>query len=212
MARRLTFDQWARIRAAWESDPKHSYESAAEAAGKRGRFAPPSRAAICDRVKAEGWQKRNELPAINEGAYRRADKVTSPPKTEPNKKRNRTSTEQIAPEPNEQAPLGTPSGRLDLATRDESEQKRADILVAQRNRASAVAAIMGKAFKAGLDPVKPSLADMLEWLRAAKLAGEAIRILGEAENAAWGISPPIPQPPGRTFGGEFTFITNLDDE
>ena len=105
---RLTDDQWAAIRAAYEQDPALSYEAAAERAAKAGNFCAPTKGRISQRSTQEGgWAKKGDLNAINQAAQRLAD----------------------AAKLNDEVNPFTPGK---VAAREESERVRADVIVRHR--------------------------------------------------------------------------------
>jgi hypothetical protein len=100
---RLTSDKWKIIRAEYESDPACSFGGLAEKYGAR-------KTTVYDRAKKEGWQKAGETASINDAAYRRADAA-------PNE------DERVANEPVQ---------LKRIAAREESEEKRAAVIVLHR--------------------------------------------------------------------------------
>lgn len=72
----LTEAQWAAVQHCWEYDyDEPGYEAAAQRAGARYNFDPPTRQAICVRAKAHRWERRALLSGINAAAQRKADKL-----------------------------------------------------------------------------------------------------------------------------------------
>jgi len=98
----LTQDQWKIIRSEYESAPAISFRAIAEKHGV-------SKACVHKRAQTEGWQKACETASINDAAYRRADSVDGDGQ-------NKDVSTQLKR----------------LAERDESEEKRAAVIVLHR--------------------------------------------------------------------------------
>lgn len=104
---RLTADKWAEIKAEFESNPKATFSSLA------GMY-DIKRQAIHGKSKKEKWIKPHENAAINDGAYRRADTV------------NRNIDTEL------DAKIDKSTSLKKLASREESEEKRAGVIVQHR--------------------------------------------------------------------------------
>jgi hypothetical protein len=171
---RLTADQWAAIRIAWEGDPAATYESAAAEAATKSRFDPPVKSSVSERARKEEWSKRNQLAAINESASRRADSATEP------------NGEPI--EPNETT---APFGIAVLASREESEIKRAAVLV--RHRAEWAALEMYRRHALAAMDAAAEAGQRDEWLIAktaadtAKANFQALQVKQDGERKAWNL-------------------------
>lgn len=100
---RLSADQWAAVRLAWEGEPTATFNGLSEKYGV-------DRASISRAASREGWTKRGVLADINEAAQRKADARVNATCNATQQQRN--------------------SG--DLATRDESEDLRAEVLARHR--------------------------------------------------------------------------------
>lgn len=186
MAAKLTDDQWAAIRAAWEEDPAITYEGAAIRAAKEGGFRVPSKGRISQKVKAEGgWSKRGQLSSINEAAQRLADKA------------------KLNAEVNSYSPDR-------LAARSESERLRAEILTRHRQEWEELdearrAALnkMRECYQPNKDGGK-NLSGREEWT-VAKMAAETLKInlnsleIKQAgERKSWGLDDPVADDRGGT--------------
>lgn len=178
MAAKLTDDQWAAIRAAYEEDPTITYEGAADLAGENGKFSPPTKGRISQKAKSDGgWSKRGQLSSINEAAQRLADKA------------------KLNAEVNSYSPER-------LAARSESERLRAEILTRHREEWEELDEVR----RAALDKMRecyqpnedgsPNLAARDEWT-IAKMAAEtakinlnALEIKQAGERRSWGLDDP----------------------
>ena len=157
---RLTADQWADIRQKWEGEPTATFQGLGERFGI-------DKANISRRAKKEAWTKRGQIASINEAAGRRADAVVDADG-------NATTTQ---PQRN--------AG--DLATRDESEAKRAAVLVRHRQEWAELESFRKTALKAMKDAHDGSK----EW-REAKVAADtalanmrALEVKQHGEAKAW---------------------------
>jgi len=161
---RLTPDKWAAIRIEWESDPSATFS--ALATKHDVNIGNVSR-----RASKEGWSKRGVIADINEAASRRADASCSADGTARQTQR--------------------PTMAGDLATRDESERLRAEVLVRLRTewaelesfRKSALIA-MRTAHTAG-DKGAWGIAKMAADTALANIRSLAVK--QDAERKAWGL-------------------------
>lgn len=161
---RLTEDQWAAIRIEWEGEPRVTMTELAERFGV-------NKSALSRKAKNEGWQKRGQLPSINEAAQRKADARFDVDG-------NSTSTQRE----------GT---AVDLASRSESEDVRAAVLVRHRSEWSELELYRRHALEA-MDKAKTE-GNREEWT-IAKTAAEtaksnlsALQIKQDGERKAWGM-------------------------
>jgi hypothetical protein len=122
---RLTPDQWAAARVAWESDPKASYESVGAAFGV-------SKQSVWKHATADGWKKSTSTPAINDAANRRADAVVNPLKGDAvDGKLDAAPPTEIKPEK-----------MTDPASDEESIRKRATIVACHREETGQLGLIL----------------------------------------------------------------------
>ncbi|MGQ9815606.1 MAG: hypothetical protein ACUVR3_10745 [Candidatus Roseilinea sp.] len=162
---RLSPDQWAAVRIEWEGDPLATFGSLA------GKY-NIDKAQLSRRARQEGWSKRNQIGSINEAAARRADAQTNPDGSKTQRKLNTTQRKLNA---------------VDLATREESEAKRAAVLVRHRQEWAELEQFR----QAALAAMKAAHEGSREW-REAKTAAEtiaanarALDIKQQGEARAW---------------------------
>lgn len=159
---RLTADQWAAIRIEWEGEPTASFSGLAKKFGV-------DNSEISRRARREGWVKRGKLSSINEAAQRKADtRIDSDGNATQRKLRN-----------------------SDLATREESEELRAEINVRHRTEWAELENFRRVALKTMKDA--HAAGDRASWLVAktaadtAKAHLQALQIKQDGERKAWGM-------------------------
>lgn len=159
---RLTADQWAAIRIEWEGEPTATFSGLAEKYGV-------NKASISRTAWREAWVKRGQLAGINESAQRKADRLTDADG-------NATQRECNA---------------VDLATRTESEDLRAEVTARHRREWAELEAFRKTALKAMKDAHEAG--DRAAWM-VAKLAADTARanisaldIKQHGERKAWGL-------------------------
>lgn len=177
--RKLSDEQWKAIRASWEYDPDEpTFNEAAGRAGKKFGFTPPSKSTIDSRAKTEGWERRGNLNGINAAAQRKADALTGADG-------NRTQSD---------APNGHVSSasdaKLDQAAREESEDKRAQVLARHREEWAQSAVLRQEAVAVRHHPTKNPTGDTAAAIvkaKFAKLIAETTHIQQVGERKAWGL-------------------------
>jgi hypothetical protein len=159
---RLTADQWAAIRVAWEGEPTATFTALAEQFGI-------NKAQISRVASRDGWAKRHQLESINEAAHRKADAKV-------NAEGNATQRELNVD---------------DLATRSESEAVRAGVLVRHRTEWAALDLYRRYALEA-MDEARAAgqREDWMIAKTAADTAKanlQALQIKQDGERKAWGL-------------------------
>jgi len=158
---RLTANEWKVVRSEFETEPLASYGSLSAKYGV-------VKSAIHTKSKKEGWVKAGETASINEAAYRRAD-----------------ADDGLEREKNASSALKV------IASREESEQKRAAVIVLHRQEWSE----LNNFRKAALSKMKEAIeaADRKIWWNA-KIASDTILhhmrtldIKQQGERRAWGL-------------------------
>lgn len=159
---RLTTDQWAAIRIEWEGEPLATFSGLSVKHGV-------NKSEISRTAKRQGWVKRGQLASINESAQRKADRLT-----------NSTGN------PTQRKP-----NALDLATRIESEDLRAEVAARHRMEWAELELYRWQALKT-MDEAKTT-GDREGWT-IAKLAADtakanlaALEIKQQGERRAWGL-------------------------
>lgn len=169
---RLNSAQWQAIRTVWEYDPDEpSYNVAAARAAAKKNMAPPSKSTIDDRAKKEGWQRHGNLNGINAAAHRKADTLidSNGNRTVPDAQTGDFSN---APEP-----------ALLLASRQESEDKRAEVTARHRIEWRQIAVLRQEAVN--LRNTNLDLA--LLKIKLAKTTAQTTSIQQTGERKAWGL-------------------------
>ena len=153
-------NQWQAIRTAWEYDPDEpSYNAAAQRAGQKFAFAPPGKSSIDARAKREQWQRRGSLHGIVAAAQRKADHMTT------------------------SEGVGIANAGKAQASREESEDKRAEVTVRHRTEWRQVAVLRQEALAIRTTDPDGAMAKM----RLAKTAAETTGIQQQGERKAWGL-------------------------
>ncbi len=169
---RLSRQQWQAIRTIWEYDPDQpSYNAAAGRATEKYQFAPPSKSTIDDRAKKEGWQRHGSLNGINAAAHRKADTLIdfNGNRTVPDGKAGRF--------------LNAPEPGLVQSSRQESENKRAEVNARHRTEWQNVAVLRQEAVA-----IRNSNPDgAMAKARLAKITAEVTAIQQTGERKAWGL-------------------------
>lgn len=200
--KRLTPEQWELVRRIYEYDIDNpSLEISARRAGVLMGFDPPSRQAVWNRWKVEGWQRQGSMAGIAEAAQRKADKLTplkepgvsgsSPPLYSP-------APVQILPA-QQDAPLsdgerieGVQQGDYQYAqqARQDAEDKRAELLA--RHRADWLK--IGVLRKEAMDMREEDPKAAMERARLAKTLADTLKVEQDGERRAWGIDdiPALP--------------------
>lgn len=159
---RLSKDKWAEVRLEWEGEPTATFFGLADKYGV-------DRASISRAAAREGWSKRGVIADINEAAQRRADARCDSDGNATQRQRN--------------------AG--DLATRDESERLRAEVLTRHRSEWAEMVAFRKTALVVMQEAHKKK--DRASWANA-KLAADtalanlrALAVAHDGERKAWGL-------------------------
>lgn len=175
----LTLSQWAAIRQCWEYDQDEpTLEVATARMAEKYGFLPPTKQAASKHKRDEDWQRRGSLKSIVQAAHRKADRLV---------------TSDGSPEPaREELVAGHGLPKIEIATqaREESEDKRAELLSRHRMEWRQVAAVRQEALK--LRDVNAIQAE--QRARLAKSVAETTRMQQDGERKAWGLDdmPPLP--------------------
>lgn len=173
---RLSNEQWQAIRNAWECDPDSpSYEVAASRAGKKFSFTPPSKSNVYARCRKESWERKGTMNGINISAQRKADSLVDSDgeRTKQNEQNESSGGKQNA----------VSSAALVQASREESEDKRAEVTARHRNEWRQVAVLRQESL--ALRNSNPSLA--MDKARLAKISAEITTLQQAGERKAWGL-------------------------
>lgn len=169
---RLTPDQWQAIQTIWEYDPDEpTYNAASLRASEKFKFKPPGKTTIESRAKKQGWERRGSLNGINSAAQRKADSLT---------------LSDGGPVPSDAKAPGISDGsdpKLAQAARDESENKRAEVIARHRNEWKQIAVLRQEAL--ALRTSNPDIA--MSKIKLAKIAAETTAIQQVGERKAWGL-------------------------
>ena len=175
----LTASQWAAIRQCWEYDPDEpTLDVAIGRMAEKHGFLPPTKQAASKHKRVEDWQRRGSLKSIVQAAYRKADRMV---------------TSEGAPEPPREDPFparGMPKVEIALQAREESEDKRAELLARHRQEWRQIAGLRQEAIK-----LRESNAIQAEQrARLAKSAAETTKMQQDGERKAWGLDdmPALP--------------------
>lgn len=169
---RLTPDQWQAIRTVWEYDPDEpSYNVAAARASAKHTLEPPSKSTIDDRAKKEGWQRNGKLNGINAAAHRKADTLID------------SSGNRTVPDAKTGYFLSAPEPGLVQSSRQEAENKRAEVNVRHRVEWQNVAVLRQEALAIRNSNPDSAMAK----IKLAKVAAETTSIQQAGERKAWGL-------------------------
>lgn len=178
--RKLSAEQWAAIRQHWEYDPDApTYNEAAERAGKKFGFEPPSKSTIDSRAKAEGWERRGSMTGINAAAQRKADTSAV----------SRAAAEGVIPADRTESDgaAGQFSDASDpkkaASAKEEAEDLRAKVIERHRGQWPQVVALTQEALT--LRKTEPDKAK--ERMRLAKTLAETVTLQQSGERKAWGL-------------------------
>ena len=175
MAReKLSDEHWKAIREVWEYDPDEpTYNEAAGRSAQKHGFAAPGKSTIDFRAKKEGWERRGSLRGVNTAAQRKADRMTRP------------DGSPVALD----GPLDASSLKKEQAAREESEDKRAEVIARHRQEWQQVAGLRQEAVRARHTRDNPagSFQDAFDKAKLAKITAEATAIQQAGERKAWGL-------------------------
>ena len=170
---RLNSTQWQTIRTVWEYDPDMpSYNVAAARAAVKYDLAPPGKSTIDEKAKKEGWQRHGNLNGINAAAHRKADTLID-------SNGNRT-----VPDAKTGIFLNAPEPGLVQSSRQESENKRAEVNARHRTEWLNIAVLRQEALT--IRNTNPDGA--MAKIKLAKLAAETTSIQQAGERKAWGLN------------------------
>jgi hypothetical protein len=173
---RLTPDQWQTIRNCWEYDPDSpSHEVAASRAGEKFKFKPPSKSNVHAKCQKDGWERKGNMNGINVAAQRKADVLVD-------SSGNRTvqnEQNQICGEKQNQVP----SPALAQSSREEAEDKRAEVTARHRAEWKNIAVLRQEALAVrNTNPDQSMFKSKL-----AKINAETTAIQQAGERKAWGL-------------------------
>ena len=158
--RRLSADEWAAARVAWESDPTMTLGKLAEALGIAKQSVHYRMKA--DEKKGNPWEKKQTLSDIAARAQRIADrqsKISDDSDGGVSQKKDATAD----PPP--------------MPTADTPVDQRADVIARHRREWSMVKALSGEAIKSR----------DFERAKLAKITSETVKIWQDGERKAWGL-------------------------
>jgi hypothetical protein len=148
-----------------------SYNVAVARAATKHNLEPPSKSTIDDRAKKEGWQRHGNLNGINAAAHRKADTLID-------SNGNRT-----VPDAQTGNFSNPPEPALFLASRQESEDKRAEVTARHRSEWKNIAVLRQEALT--IRNTNPDGA--MAKIKLAKLSAETTAIQQAGERKAWGL-------------------------
>lgn len=176
---RLTSDQWAEMRAAWEASPK---QGIAWLVRKEGGPFDVTEEAVRQRRAREGWTKRGHLGSVAERAQIAADGPRlAPPDPE-------LGPPELGPE--ESADSGAssagaePAGGPELApgaAEKSAVELRAELLQKHREEWKAARALLYRSMRLG------RAATGFEAAKFAKISAETLSLIQHGERKAWGL-------------------------
>jgi hypothetical protein len=176
----LTPAQWASIRQTWEYDPDEPnlVEAASRVAAKLG-CESPSKQALSKRYNQDKnlgheWQRRGSLTGINQAAQRKADSLV-----------DADGTPKPPPGPRPTPGVDNPAERAVIIqqAREESEDKRAEVLARHRQEWKQVATLRQEALRDRAGNPGQSF----ERAKLAKITAEMTSIQQAGERKAWGL-------------------------
>ena len=169
---RLSAEQWQAIRTIWEYDPDQpSYNAAAGRASEKCQFAPPGKSTIDDRAKKECWERHGSMNGINAAAHRKADSLTD------------SYESRTVPDAKNASFSGTTNPVLILSSREEAENKRAEVNARHRTEWMQIAVLRQEA----LALRNSNLDQAIARIKLAKTAAETTAIQQTGERKAWGM-------------------------
>jgi len=183
---------WEEIRRRWEFDPDEpTYLVAAARAAEKVKFRAPSKAAIDAQAKRHKWERRGSMSGINASAQRKADRLVN------------SDGSITKPVGNVDDVDGNVDDHVDTSTlkkiqasRDESEDKRAEVIARHRTEWQQVAVLRQEALMGRTADVTGSF----NKAKLAKITAEMTMIQQVGERRAWGLD---------TFDG--VDVTKLSD-
>ena len=171
---RISPDHWQAIRNCWECDPDSpSHEVAASRSGDKFQFKPPSKSNVYAKCLKDGWERKGTMNGINITAQRKADALVD---SDGNRTKQNDQNESASGKQN-QVPA------LVQASREESEDKRAEVTARHRSEWKNIAAIRNEAL--AIRNTNPDLA--MTKSKLAKINAETTAIQQQGERKAWGL-------------------------
>lgn len=169
---RLAPEHWQAIRTTWEYDPDEpTYNVAASRASEKFKFDAPAKTTIESRAKKEGWERRGSLSGINAAAQRKADKLT-----------NSDGTPSVS-DGKPPAISDTSEAQKSQAAREESENKRAEVVSRHRQEWRNVAVLRQEALNIRVADPQGAMVKG----KFTKVIAEATAIQQAGERKAWGL-------------------------
>jgi hypothetical protein len=169
---RLSPENWKSIRTVWEFDPDEpTYNVAAARASEKFKFDAPAKTTIESRAKKEGWERRSNLNGINAAAQRRADKLT-----------NSDGTPSVSDAKTAGISDASDSQKA-MASRDESEIKRAEVTARHRSEWKNIGVLIQEAIVLRSTNAEQAMSKA----KLAKILAEATAIKQQGERKAWGL-------------------------
>lgn len=167
-AKRLSPEEWAAARAAWESEPALSIASLATRIGV-------SKQATAAKAKRDGWEKRADLRELAVKAHAKADKVVPPA--------DNTPKPDVDVDVDDSVNVATAPDKKPVTQHPDPVDARTEIIARHRQewraaRVNLYTAISKKDFEMG---------------KVAKITLEGLSILQKGERAAWGLDAIDPE-------------------
>ncbi|MFA5922580.1 MAG: hypothetical protein WC856_15040 [Methylococcaceae bacterium] len=180
-------EQWQAIRTSYEHDiDKPSVEVAAERAALKFNFKPPHRSAIYFRLKKDEtngapWVRVSSMHGINIVAQKKADQIAI----------DKNTDEKLDKKLDEKSKLDANPIKKAQASKEESEDLRASVLVRHREdlseaRNGTIAAKEKHKTAVTMDDKRIAFED----LKAAKIHTETLRLTQDGERKAWNLDDP----------------------
>ena len=169
---RLTPEQWGAIKTVWECDPiEPTYNAAARQASEKYQFVAPAKTTIESKAKKEGWERRGSMNGINVAAQRKADTISI------------SDGKGVISDGKSDGKSDGSEIKLVQAARQDSENKRAEVIARHRHEWVQIAGLRQEALVLRQsDPVRCS-----ERLKQTKMAAEITALQQAGERKAWGL-------------------------
>jgi hypothetical protein len=142
-------------------------------AGARFKFKSPSKSNVHAKCQKDGWERKGTMNGINVAAQRKADTLvdSSGNRTKQNEQNGKVGEKQL--------PVSIPA--LVQAAREESEDKRAEVIARHRNEWKQIAVLRQEAL--GIRTSNPDGA--MTKMKLAKIAAETTATQQTGERKAW---------------------------
>ncbi|WP_159711551.1 hypothetical protein [Geminicoccus flavidas] len=169
--KRLSPEEWAAARAAWENEPALSITALAARIGV-------SKQSCADQAKRHGWEKRADLRELAIKAHAKADKVVPPKEAA-----RQPDGQGLDPDPDANPDPDADAGKKPVTEHPDPVDARTEIIARHRQewraaRVNLYTAINKKDFEMG---------------KVAKITLEGLSILQKGERAAWGLDAIDPE-------------------